>query len=162
MISLLTLATALASIATAAPVATKPGLIRGVTEAQLNGYRLVCRGVLLIPQSAAVDRLIAAEFGNLDEAARRVTSQELLGRFASAEQPVPGAREKRCYTRFNFGEVAPGDYYVVATMVTRPSFGDALRDGPVRAIDLMQRVRVMPGETVKLSLRDTNLRARRQ
>jgi hypothetical protein len=154
MLTILAAALAATNPAPLPAIAVTPGVVRGVTRARLNGYRLSCRGVLLIPQSPEVDRLIAAEFGSLDEAARRVTGEELLGRNARAERPVAGAREERCGSRFSFDRVAPGDYYLVATLVSRPSFGDAFRDGPVRALDLMQRVQVRPGATVKLSLRD--------
>lgn len=155
-----------ASAVPATHSAQPPGEIRGIARATMDGYRLSCHGALLIPHSAQAEERIKAYFGDVERAEKTVSYGELARRRASGETALTGSREENCAGRggFRFSGVAPGSYFVVATLAygSRPvAGGSGEGDRPGRALDLMRKIEVAPAKSVRLEL-DSAKRSSRQ
>ena len=157
MISMLAVALTISNLVASMPQTDRPGSVHGYARARVDGFRLLCRGALLIPRTAAVDEQIKQYFGTLDNGARSVSDEELHGRRSGADKQVSGAREKRCgdFAGYRFKNVSPGPYYLVVTLASIPRFGavdDQVSARRGRALDLMRKVEVQPNMTVRVDI----------
>ena len=155
MISMLAVALTMSNPAASMPQVERPGSIRGFVGARVDGFKLGCRGVLLIPRMKAVDEQIQHYFGTPDNGIRPVSYGELQRTKSGSDKPPPGAREVDCrFFGYRFKNVPPGPYYIVATVALdpRPSYNDPAVPLSGQALNLMRRVDIQPGATVKVDL----------
>jgi hypothetical protein len=122
----------------------------------MEGRRLACRGVLLIPDSPGVAAQIARVFGNTERGTRLVGEREAMRRARRDRdvELVAGARESRCgyYVRsFEFEDVPPGDYYVTAYFAPGMAMGDPANGMIPTGLDLMRRITVPAGRRAEVS-----------
>lgn len=132
---------------------SQPASVQGSVRVVQDGSSLDCAGVWLIPQSPEIDAAIEQKFGRLDEGVQATPTPSLP---QVRRDPPPGSRKSRCRGRFSerfgFSEVPPGEYYLTMTAVPKRRYEDENKFRP-KTIEMMQRVSVAPGSSVKLDFK---------
>lgn len=132
---------------------TQAASVQGSVKVVQDGSQLDCLGVWLIPRSLETDAAIEQKFGKLDEGVQATPIPSLP---QVRRDPPRGTLKSRCRGRFSerfeFSEVPSGDYYLTMTAVPVRRYEDENKFRPEK-IEMMQRVSVAPGSSVKLDFK---------